>query len=234
MDEFINIQVRQFEVFVVNDVSTWSQRYILQPLRLKLEVERRFVKDTLQLSTINLVVDNVDARISTVDIILAQLILSRRALIEAPVVRKSKTSHEIRRESSPQRASLRSGDSASASYDESMPATRREALSCTVCVSSVRFVTVNDFDGQNIPIVRMVVDESRFVMNGSAGSGHGEGSLDMTVDFYNSSLNEWEPLLERWNPTLSIRIDDDSTIFEILSVIASLVLFSPSKPVRIC
>ena len=71
-------------------------------------------------------------------------------------------------------------------------------------LGSMSWVGINDFNGQNVPVVRALLDGTTFYAEGYPHKLQGDGSLIASADFYNPALAVWEPILDRWHPSLSL------------------------------
>ena len=220
----LHVSLQKVEVFVIHSMSEWKQKFVLQPVDIECHCKRKSVDSVLESSHFTIEMDNVDARLSFHDLVLASTILSRRALIESTPAPKSKPSSavEVRNKKSAHTIYDRAE---SYSMDEEAPARQRShsklssspLISYRFGLSSLVLVTVNDFDGQNIPILKMSLEETKVSYEQDKFSSHGEGSVDLSLDFYNSKINLWEPLLERWLPTLRVYSQRGTQTIEISS-----------------
>ena len=207
----LHVSLQKVEVFVIRSMSEWKQKFVLQPVDIECHFKRKSVDSVLESSQFTIEMDNVDARLSFHDLVLASTILSRRALIESTPPTRSKQPSAT--EANTKKSAHSIYDRAeSCSIDEDAPARRQShskassspLISYRFGLSSLVLVTVNDFDGQNIPILKMSLEETKISYEQDKFSFHGEGSVDLSLDFYNSKINLWEPLLERWLPSLRV------------------------------
>ena len=82
---------------------------------------------------------------------------------------------------------------------------------------SVSLVLINDFNHQNIPILKVSLVHSDCRAGGRVGSLEGEGSFQITAAYYNTAVAVWEPLLEQWGPTIAVTSSDTDTHVEVVS-----------------
>jgi hypothetical protein len=82
------------------------------------------------------------------------------------------------------------------------------------------FVLINDFHGDYNPIFRLGMDNLCMNVSGCLSRGvdfevgdlSGDGSVVMSCDYYNNNFMIWEPLIERWQPIISIAYNSASGI----------------------
>ena len=82
---------------------------------------------------------------------------------------------------------------------------------------SVSIVLINDFNHQNIPILKVSLVHSDCRAGGRVGSLVGEGSFQIMAAYYNTAVAVWEPLLEQWGPTIAVTSSDTDTHVEVVS-----------------
>ncbi len=81
----------------------------------------------------------------------------------------------------------------------------------------ISLTTINDFYSQDLPVAKMLWEESTMALQKKGDFMEGEGDLYMSASFYNSQLNVWEPIVDRWHPKLSIDTGRIGTVFNIRS-----------------
>jgi hypothetical protein len=169
--------------------------------------------------------DSVNARVSINDILLAQSIMTRRSLTEpapAPAAASAATqpAKATALQSPPssdgQGTTLKSNTSLSPSSaavakaaetvdidgDDNKPVS--PSFTFSINLGTLSLVGINDFNGQNIPVIRAMLDGTTFYAEGQTEKVQGDGSLIASADFYNPRLAVWEPILDRWHPSLSV------------------------------
>ena len=213
--EALHVTLHEVEVFVINSMSEWTQKYVLRPVDIEFHLKRRTLNSILQSSHMVVDMDIVDARLSFHDLVLASTILSRRALIE-PTSNRSSMKNSVKEESRKKSHVYGRVNSASIDDDTILKNQRVPTISYRFNLSSLALVTVNDFDGQNVPVLKMSTEECTIYYEQEKIS-QGEGSADIKLDFYNPKLNQWEPLLERWLPTLKIHSKEGVVLLDISS-----------------
>jgi hypothetical protein len=207
--ESLHVSVHNHEVFVLRSMLLWHPQPIVEPMGLELHLRRRTLNSVLVSSIMSVDVDSVNARVSINDVVLAQNILTRRSLTEAPPapipapvpatgsgsgansrMRKQSTASEILPDNNTL-SPMREQEGPSPSYTISLN------------MGSLSLVGINDYNGQNVPVIRALLDGTTFYAEGSQYKTQGEGSLIASTDFYNPRLSVWEPIMDRWHPSLS-------------------------------
>ncbi len=84
-------------------------------------------------------------------------------------------------------------------------------------LGQVSLVAVNDFHSQDVPIGRVLMEDTRLSIVRSANFMQGDGELYVSADFYNSLLSQWEPVLDRWHPKLVITTGKNGINYSIRS-----------------
>ena len=87
----------------------------------------------------------------------------------------------------------------------------------TFNLGRISLVALNDFQGNNTPVARMLLEESKFCIAKGQGMLFGDGDFFASADFYNQQLNIWEPILDRWHPTLQIVTEDSEIKYNVKS-----------------
>lgn len=216
LHESLHVSLLQTELFVILNMLSWHPQPILEPFGLEFHLRRKSVDGKAVASDMSLDTDSIRARVSINDVVLAQSIITRRALIESPADTGAKATSTPSSTSS-QGLDMDDVKSLSpltptspfnaqdmAAVEEASKATPTYTLSLNL--GKVTLVTVNDFNGQNMPLIRTVLDGLTFYAEGFHVQRQikGEGSVIATADFFNSRLALWEPVLDRWHPTASL------------------------------
>jgi hypothetical protein len=71
-------------------------------------------------------------------------------------------------------------------------------------LSKTQIVLVNDYNGQNNPLIKLEAIQTDFSLNGAMVDLVGEGQVILFGDYYNSDLALWEPIFERWRPMIRL------------------------------
>lgn len=210
--ESLHVSVHNHEVFVLRSMLLWHPQPIVEPMGLELHLRRRTLNSVLVSSIMSIDVDSVNARVSINDVVLAQNILTRRSLTEAPPTLAPPQSAPAPASGSGPGAISRIRKQSTASEtlpdnNNSSPMREQEGPSPSYTISlnmgSLSLVGINDYNGQNVPVIRALLDGTTFYAEGSQYKTQGEGSLIASTDFYNPRLSVWEPMIDRWHPSLS-------------------------------
>eukprot|EP01034_Spumella_vulgaris_P021564 gene21564-27602_t len=213
MFESLHVTLFKYEVFVLRNMMKWTPTPILEPLDIEFHLKRKSLNGEGIYTNLHFEIDHVEARVTFNDLVLAQSILSRRTLTE-PVT-------EIESESDSKSKQVVKATSATPSKPSVEIAVDAENTAPSLVVhfglSSLSLVTVNDFNGQSVPILRMSLDDTRFFAEGRAGQLGGDGTMNVKVDFYNPSLSLWESVLDHWRPGFKLYSLGNTNTFEVRS-----------------
>ena len=189
----------------------------MEPTGIELHINRRLEATTVLSTSISLDVDVVVAKISVNDIVLANSILSRAKIVSIPInnvdENKNKsgtTGTSSVTGSSPQNSRGRSSTSSSVNLG-TLPVHKGDSLIVAITMydlvaqlGSMSLIAVNDYNGMSLPILRLSVDRSDFRGGGKMEDLTGEGSFQISAEHYNTRVAEWEPLIEKWCPRISL------------------------------
>ena len=104
--------------------------------------------------------------------------------------------------------------SSSATADAVAPSTLYDLVAQ---LRSVSLVLINDFNHQNIPILKVSLVHSDCRAGGRVGALEGEGSFQIMAAYYNTTVSVWEPILEQWGPTITVTSSKTDTHVEVVS-----------------
>jgi len=216
----------------------WFPQQIVEPFGLEFHMSRRLEKDILLSSAFSVDIDNIDARVSLNDIVLIQSIMAQRALIlnsnsnsrdsgdessaEAVALARSQMGSEQSEQYRPRGLTSYGGSSdplSPSSYAEKTPPAQVQLTAYTIDVNvgCVKIVTINDFNGQNLPVLRTLLDGALFHADGVPQQLEGKGNFIFCAEFYNNHIALWEPLIDRWKPELKLTTNETGAIFEVFS-----------------
>ena len=169
-------------------------------------------------TTVSLDIDVVSAKISLNDVVLANSILSRahianRGGVEGATGNATATATVTRGRSST--TSSISPVPSSPVPDISTPS--RTVYDFVAQLGSISLVAINDFNGQNLPILRLSVERSDFRAGGQMTDLQGEGSFQVKAEYYNTRVAVWEPFIELWGPQLFFVSSLAGTVVEAVS-----------------
>ena len=231
--ESLHVSVHNHEVFVLRSMLAWNPQPIVEPMGMELNLRRRTVNSVLLSSSLSVDVDNLYARVSINDILLAQSIMTRRSLTEPSKASSSASASITSPSSSTAKSSLSNtsvrrvsgqkeqgalegveantvrmtgtgigaGAGAGVVGEEETPC---PSYTYSLNMGSLSLVGINDFNGQNMPVIRALLDGTTFFAEGEHQKMIGKGSLIASTYFYNPRLSLWESIMDRWHPSLSL------------------------------
>ena len=76
----------------------------------------------------------------------------------------------------------------------------------TVHLGSIVVTAINDFNNDYRMLARVTMENLDCLLNGSFALGDvgGDISLFLSADYFNPTVADWEPIMERWNPNVSV------------------------------
>ena len=201
----------------------------VEPTGIELHINRKLEAATVLSTTVSLDVDVVTAKISVNDVVLANSILSRANIANADgsngkVGTGTGTGVGTGVGNSPQHSRGRSSTTSSV-VPSILPIQKGECSQEAVTIydfvgqlGCISLVAINDFNGQTLPILRILLDRCDFRAGGKVEDVTGEGSFQISAEHYNTKVAVWEPLIERWGPKISVISNVLSgTIVEVIS-----------------
>ena len=201
--ESLHVSVHNHEVFVLRNMSLWHPLSVVEPMGVEFNLRRCTKNGKLVSSIMSVDLDDVNARVSVNDIFLLQSIFTRRSITEpSPVVPGQPPHHTTTTAATATTTSL--SISAPNVTPEGEQTDSSPSWTLSLNMGSVSLVGINDFNGQNVPVVRTLLDGTTFFIEVSQQKMHGEGSLIASACFYNPRLSVWEPMMDRWHPQLSL------------------------------
>lgn len=177
-------------------------------------------------------VDDIIARVSVSDIFLAQSVMTRRGLLDReeppPLAAKPQPLPLAAPSQSTELRDDESGSSIVAVDNLPAPLSPSAASKYTVTLDmgAISLVGINDFRGQNIPVIRYLLAETTFNAEGTGQEMYGEGSFVACADFYNPKLSLWEPVLDQWNPKISLSSGPSGNSVEVTSQLCMSLLLA--------
>lgn len=209
--ESLHLSVKELEVFVLCNIMKYYPLSILEKMGLEYHLRIKSINEKVLFSHTSIDIDNINARVSINDVILAHSILMRKSISESSNVSSQETDKKIQNQIPIK--PIHSFDEKESSNKE----LENSKFTVNANIGSISFVAINDFHGQNIPVIRFLLDRTTFYADGNLDKLCGDGSLIVSADFYNQKLSIWEPILDRWNPTLNIILTSNNTICKIKS-----------------
>eukprot|EP01041_Mallomonas_annulata_P001683 gene1683-3255_t len=194
--EALHVSTVGTEVFVLMNMQNWNPLQILEPLGLEFHMSRMLERGMVISVGCTLDTDAVDARVSLNDLALAQSILLRRTLT-----------------TSADNVTLNNFEDTG----DDQHGIQVTVYDIVMNIGSVYLVTINDFNGQNVPILRLQLEGSNFSCDGVIQHLKGQGDMIASVDFYNMSIASWEPVMERWHAAVCLETTPDGTYLTVTS-----------------
>ena len=139
------------------NMQLWFPQQIVEPFGLEFQLSRRLEKDVLLSSSFLVDVDSIDARVSLNDVVLFMSIINQRALTLHTTEERKKTEDKKAALDWEKSTAVHCIDDFAASESKSMAATVAQhltAYSVSVNIGVIKIVTINDFNGQNLPVLR--------------------------------------------------------------------------------
>lgn len=221
--ESLHMSMKNLEVFVLRNMTNWNPQPVLEPLGVEYNMRRESMNGKVVQSNVTIGTDNANARVSISDLALLQSILLRRPE-QGTVVAKNRSqtisasSHTLsENESTVAVVSQQSPVPTPGATPNTDRSEKSPSYTFSFHLGTISLVAVNDFNGQNIPVARMLFEETKFCIVRGDDRIHGDGDFFASADFYNSALSVWEPILDRWHPEMTINTAEDGTVYDIKS-----------------
>ena len=187
--ESIHVSVRDNKVSVLRSMLMRQPQPILEPMGIEFNLKKKLSNNLLTSSAMSLDLDNVTMRVSTKDIALAQSIMTRRVLFQP---------------AAPPLPTTAVSDPGIVIIETDTLEVKPPTISTSINMGCLSLVAINDFNGQNVPVLRFILDGTKYFADGNEEISSGEGSLTAIAEFYNPRLSVWEPILDKWHPTLTL------------------------------
>lgn len=211
--ESLHVSLTNYEIFVLHSMQQKDRLHpILEPLGVELFLKRESVDKVAMFTKISIEHDSINARLSFNNLLLAQSILSRRSLVseEEKGVKPEPKSDNFGKAVKQIPKLTRTNSAVRGNRSRSSSAITRPQMLFDLNLTSFHIIVINDFNNQNVPIMRLFSDNCKvsteyfpaYLRNEAALSCH--GSVETKIDYYNSPLTVWEPVLDSWRPTLDV------------------------------
>lgn len=225
--ESLHMSMKNLEVFVLRNMMNWSPQPVLEPLGVEYNMRRESVNGKVVKSTVSVGTDNANARVSIHDLALSKSIFLRRSPVDVNV----KAAPPPPPPPAPGSDAYEGGGALvlltsppPPPQSPTWPATPTTVNSPTpsytfsVNLGMISLIAVNDFNGQNVPVARMLLEDTKFcIVRDNENQIHGDGDFFASADFYNSVLSVWEPILDRWHPTMTITTGEEGRVYDLKS-----------------
>ena len=182
--ESLLVNLQRLEVFTIECLEKMRPYQILDPFGVEFNMRRRLERNIVVTNDMGLDIDDINFKLSLRDVLLAQSILTRRAL--------SISAEDVADDDDAVIPKV-----AATTY---APPTLAQVTAYTFRVSSgeLNMVLINDYYGQSVPFLRVTLSGLTLSAGGLIRQLGGTGSVMSTLEYYNSKLSLWEPILERW------------------------------------
>lgn len=193
--DVIHLSVQDAEIFVKLDNSENKIAHrIIEPTALEFHMNSVFMSEINVLLDISISAEEIYIRASLNDLVLGAAIIQR-------FTDRPNTQGFVEMEGA--------ADNKSAQFQN-----KKENSSIRKDLTMYRFrfnlakvqvVLINDYNGQNNPLIRIDASQADISFHGASVDLTGEGSITLQGDYYNTELALWEPLMERWQPSLTFQ-----------------------------
>lgn len=179
------------EIFVVHDVIGFKGFHrLLQPLTLEVRITTSSIQKQMVSIEVGLEVDEVAFRTSLNDLVFLTTIVGGQQFVPEDGVNTS-----------PRISNKTPAPVAQGHQD-------RTVYRVTTNVSAFEVVLINDYHGQDMPLIRLVASGAGFFAEGVPTQLIGSGEVTITADYFNQHLSLWEPVMEEWQPALYVLHDE--------------------------
>ena len=212
--ESLHMSIRNLQLSTVRSMQEYVPHAILQPLGIEFNMRRDTFNGQLLSSSISVDTDNANAILTMNDLVLAKSVFTRRSTSDDQANKQANEAllqqHQIYQLQQESKYQLR---------QEPLQLNNSNLTNHTFTfnLGRISLVALNDFQGSNTPVARMLLEESKFCIARGQGMLFGDGDFFASADFYNQKLNMWEPILDRWHPTLQIVTEDGEIKYNVKS-----------------
>lgn len=199
-----HMSVRDIETFAILDLSKQTAVHrIIEPLGVEVHFNNKVIRSKMVSMQINVSIQDIFLRVSLNDIVMVQNIFMRVG--EVAMAKAAASVSEVDMESKQVRKAV-----GNASDAENLT-----IYGIRVTLDHLNAILINDYNGQNSPLIRFDATDLEFGANGAHVSLEGDGSVTLVSEYYNSPLGCWEPVMERWKPTVGFRKDSTGILLQI-------------------
>ena len=181
--ESLLLKLCKLEVYTVENLTCMQPHQILNPFGIELNMRRRLERNIVITNDLGLDIDDIDFKLSLRDVLLAQSILTRRAL-------------SIVTDDDPEERAL--NNTLTPVTANSGALAQVTAYTFRINSGELSMVLINDYYGQSVPFLRVTLSGLTVSAGGLLRQLGGSGSMISSLDYYNPNISTWEPILERW------------------------------------
>eukprot|EP01038_Epipyxis_sp_PR26KG_P008440 gene8440-11417_t len=199
--ESLHLSLQDAEVFVLTGIKNGFTQQIIQPTSIDLHFKKLSESDVVYHSEVIVSTEEIITNLSLNDIVLTSSIIARRSLAN------SFTNNELDTMQTKEKTVAQHADSNN----------NLTMFIFRVNVPKVDFVLINDFNTEVIPIFKTTIDNFELNFSGALQDMAGDGALLFSSQYYNNAISQYEPVIERWYPNISLTKDHGGIECEISS-----------------
>ena len=213
LEDVAHVAIEDSEIFVVGDLSVPDSIHrIVDPMSIEVHSSNRLEKGMLlEMKTAISSTNEISIRVSLNDLMLAYAIINRFG--QRKVVPSSTGDDRFAIEDDKNHYHHPDGIGNSLKTTENVKLSKTDVSVYNIksTITRVQIILINDCNGQNNPLLRLEAAEADFAGSGPLVGFYGDGSIVLKMDYYNVPMNVWEPVMERWQPSLKLVKDFSGT-----------------------
>ena len=202
--ESLHVSVKSLEIFTLADLQQYVPHAIIEPFGVEVNMRREVVDKELVCSSLSVDTDAVKARVTMNDLLLANSVIFRSSTTDNSASENKKVT--------PKKASEKPSPATPMPAVPAVPKRSGTAHTFSFNLGQIALIAINDFEGKNVPILRMSLDETKLCLAKGENLLIGDGDLYLSADFYNPKLNIWEPILDPSHPQMQICTTEETGI----------------------
>lgn len=190
----------------LSKVSSSVSNSFINPFSVNISL--KYIKPINEMNSIfvNFEIDEIVSKISFSNLLIISSILNRRRLSKKkiPKIQFSKN------------ADIRPNDTESL-VDKSKSYSFPSKVEIRMNLSEISFTLIHDYANDSFPVIKFSSDKTLLLLEGSEDKLSGEVNCNLALDFFNTSMLEWESLIEPCSPIIKLQIDNENIFFELIS-----------------
>lgn len=200
--DVLHLTVQDAEVFILqNGISHGNPLQIIDPTGFDIHFNQSVMKDTVLSVGLSVMLDEIRIKVSFHDLLLANSIL-QNVLTSKKITNKSSKPSSV--------SNTPALNSTGSSKDSGKG--RRSGLNLTlynITFNSdvISVMIIDDYNGQNLPVVRVDISDLAFSITGPGVELAGSSCMRVGADYYNFNVATWEPIIEPWMPSAEVMLD---------------------------
>jgi hypothetical protein len=230
----LHVSIQDAEIFVMLDNSSGERSHrIIEPTAFQLHLNQQIMSNIPLLLDVSFCAEDIFIRASLNDIVLTTKIVKRltdrpdpgfaemqdvsvrdksagKTTSSTAFTTANEKQQQLQQEQEQGSSTLNTSDSGSGKNDQQnqqKQGIQQQQLTIyrvRAVLSKTQVVLINDYNGQNNPLIKLEAIQTDFSLNGAVVDLVGEGHVDLFGDYYNSDLALWEPIFERWRPVIRL------------------------------